>query len=203
MAPRKAYFELAAQPAMMTPYTPIEVSDSRYSRPASALDTTTVGDSGITAQAANAGISVITGASRNSDPVGLRRDDHFLHQQLEHVGERLADAGQQAEDAHAVRSAAQLHPADDLALPERQQRHAEDQRDGDHQDPHRGLPVVRQRRPGGVELVQHLRCPPLVVNERRAAFARALQRGRAAHHRVGLVHGHVGKPRRRCRPRRA
>src|SRR5690348_16692816 len=66
MAPRKAYFELAAQPAMMTPYTPMEVSDSRYSRPASACDTTTVGDSGITAQAAKAGTSAITGARRNS-----------------------------------------------------------------------------------------------------------------------------------------
>jgi hypothetical protein len=29
MAPRKAYFEFAAQPAMMMPYTPMEVSDSR------------------------------------------------------------------------------------------------------------------------------------------------------------------------------
>src|SRR5258708_6341688 len=65
MAPRNAYLELAAQPAMMTPYTPIEVSDSRYSRPASAFDTTTVGDSGITAQAANAGTSAMMGASRN------------------------------------------------------------------------------------------------------------------------------------------
>ena len=66
MAPRNAYFELDAQPAMMTPYTPIEVSDSRYSRPASTLATHDLGDSGITAQAANAGTSVITGASRNS-----------------------------------------------------------------------------------------------------------------------------------------
>ena len=41
IAPRKAYFEFVAQPAMMTPYTPIEVSDKRYSRPASALETTT------------------------------------------------------------------------------------------------------------------------------------------------------------------
>src|SRR5437660_1644819 len=47
IAPRKAYFEFEAQPAMMTPYTPIEVSDSRYSRPASALDSTSAGDSGI------------------------------------------------------------------------------------------------------------------------------------------------------------
>src|SRR5882757_8271040 len=65
MAPRKAYFELVAQPAMMTPYTPIEVSDNRYNSPASALETTTSGDNGITAQAANAGMSVIIGASRN------------------------------------------------------------------------------------------------------------------------------------------
>ena len=65
MAPRKAYLEFVAQPAMMTPYTPIEVSDNRYSSPASALETTTSGDSGITAQAANAGISAIIGASRN------------------------------------------------------------------------------------------------------------------------------------------
>src|SRR5947208_7723366 len=65
MAPRNAYLEFAAQPATMTPYTPMEVSDSRYSRPASAFDTTTVGDSGITAQAANAGTSATMGASRN------------------------------------------------------------------------------------------------------------------------------------------
>src|SRR5579862_3555530 len=65
MAPRNAYFELAAQPAMMTPYTPMDVSDSRYSSPALAFDTTTVGDRGITAQAAKAGMSVIIGARRN------------------------------------------------------------------------------------------------------------------------------------------
>src|ERR1700724_4545652 len=71
MAPRNAYFEFAAQPAMITPYTPIEVRDSRYSRPASACDTTTVGDSGITAQAANAGTSAIMGARRNSSLLAL------------------------------------------------------------------------------------------------------------------------------------
>src|SRR5882757_5061085 len=42
IAPRNAYFELAAQPAMMTPYTPIDVSDSRYNKPALAFDTTIV-----------------------------------------------------------------------------------------------------------------------------------------------------------------
>src|SRR5205823_7290049 len=73
MAPRNAYLEFAAQPATMTPYTPIEVSDSRYSRPASALDTTTVGDRGITAQAASAGTSAMMGASRNRN---LRSEEH-------------------------------------------------------------------------------------------------------------------------------
>src|SRR6185437_8854108 len=68
IAPRNAYFELEAHPAMITPYTPIEVSDSRYSSPASAWDTTTVGDTGMTAQAANATISPIMGARRNRKP---------------------------------------------------------------------------------------------------------------------------------------
>src|SRR5882672_750883 len=65
MAPRNAYFELAAQPAMMTPYTPIDDSDSRYNKPALAFDTTIVVDNGITAHAANAGINAIMGARRN------------------------------------------------------------------------------------------------------------------------------------------
>ncbi len=69
IAPRNAYFEFAAQPAMMIPYTPIELSDNRYNSPASALDTTTVGDTGTTAQAANAGIRAIIGASRNRNPL--------------------------------------------------------------------------------------------------------------------------------------
>src|SRR5581483_10835087 len=71
MAPRKAYFELAAQPAMMTPYTPMEVNESRYNSPASAFDTTTSGDNGITAQAAKAGINVIIGAMRNRNLFAL------------------------------------------------------------------------------------------------------------------------------------
>jgi hypothetical protein len=56
MAPRKAYFEFAAQPARMMPYTPIEVSASTYSSPASMFANTLSGDSGITAQMASAGI---------------------------------------------------------------------------------------------------------------------------------------------------
>ena len=46
------------------------------------------------------------------DPVGAGRDDGFLEQQLEAVGDRL----QQAERADHVRALAQLHGRDDLAL---------------------------------------------------------------------------------------
>ncbi len=66
MAPRKAYLEFDAQPARITPYTPTEVSDSTYSRPASTLAMEKPGTMGITAQVAKAGISVMAGASRNS-----------------------------------------------------------------------------------------------------------------------------------------
>ena len=66
MAPRKAYLEFEAQPARITPYTPTDVSDSTYSRPASTLAMAKPGTIGITAQVAKAGISVIAGASRNS-----------------------------------------------------------------------------------------------------------------------------------------
>ena len=66
MAPRKAYFEFEAQPARITPYTPTEVSDSTYSRPALTSAMTMFGSSGTTAQMAKAGISVIMGAMRNS-----------------------------------------------------------------------------------------------------------------------------------------
>ena len=127
MAPRKAYLEFEAQPARITPYTPTEVSDSTYSRPASTLAITRSGSIGITAQMAKAGISVITGASRNSTLLELAGIDHFLDQQLDDVGEGLKDARQDAEEAHAVWSLAHLHPADDLALPQRDERHAEDQ----------------------------------------------------------------------------
>src|SRR6185436_17174073 len=66
MAPRKAYLEFDAQPARITPYTPTEVSASTYSSPALTLAITRFGSSGITAQIANAGMSVIIGAIRNS-----------------------------------------------------------------------------------------------------------------------------------------
>src|SRR5690606_35989857 len=66
MAPSKAYLELDAQPATITPYTPSDVTAMMYSRPALTLESTSSGLKGITAQAASAGISVTTGASKNS-----------------------------------------------------------------------------------------------------------------------------------------
>ena len=48
----------------MIPYTPSEVIASRYSRPAFAFDSTTFASKGITAHAAKAGTSVISGARR-------------------------------------------------------------------------------------------------------------------------------------------
>ena len=130
MAPRNAYFEFDAQPAMITPYTPTDVSESRNSSPASMSAITSSGDSGITAHVANAGISTMAGAMRNRNLLAFAgRMTSF--KQLHHVRERLAHARQDAEDAHAVRALAQLHPADHLALPQRDERHAEDERDGD------------------------------------------------------------------------
>src|SRR5690606_8217578 len=62
-APRKAYLELDAQPATITPYTPMDVMAMTNSRPALISASTTSGPKGITAQAASAGINVTTGAS--------------------------------------------------------------------------------------------------------------------------------------------
>ena len=59
-----------------------------------------------------------------------RREDDFLDQQLERVGDRL----QQAHRADAVRARADLGPADGLAFPQRQVRDAEHQRHDDHDD---------------------------------------------------------------------
>ena len=69
---------------------------------------------------AKAGISVIMGAMRNSTLFASAGITTSLIEQLDDVGERLKDARQEAEDAaDAVRAPAQLHPADDLAFPQR------------------------------------------------------------------------------------
>src|SRR5512139_1974662 len=66
MAPRKAYLELDAQPAMITPYTPIEVIAITYSNPALILASTSVSVNGITAHAASAGAMARMGPRTNS-----------------------------------------------------------------------------------------------------------------------------------------
>src|SRR6185437_7953512 len=50
---------------------PVEVSASRYSSPALALEMTSRGESGITAQAANAGTRARIGATRNRNLLAL------------------------------------------------------------------------------------------------------------------------------------
>src|ERR1700675_2689976 len=64
-APRNAYFEFDAQPARMTPYTPVEVSASTYRSPALMFESTSVPVKGITAQAASAGPMESSGAMKN------------------------------------------------------------------------------------------------------------------------------------------
>jgi hypothetical protein len=65
MAPMNEYFEFEAQPAMMMPYTSIEVMASSSSRPALTFASAACGPNGITDQAARAGMMVMTGPIRN------------------------------------------------------------------------------------------------------------------------------------------
>ena len=70
--------------------------------------------------------------------VRLRRNDHFFQQQLEHVRERLRQSREEPEEGHAIRSAAQLHPADDLTLDQREERHRQNQHHRDDEGPDGG-----------------------------------------------------------------
>ncbi|MNT39033.1 hypothetical protein D3C72_1752500 [compost metagenome] len=63
--------ELPAQPATITPYTPIEVIAMMNNSDASILASTMVSVNGITAQAASAGMMDSTGATRNSPLLDL------------------------------------------------------------------------------------------------------------------------------------
>src|SRR6201985_1795860 len=64
IAPRNAYLEFDAQPARITPYTPIDEIAIAYSRPALMSPSTAPAWNGITAHTANAGTTTITGATR-------------------------------------------------------------------------------------------------------------------------------------------
>ena len=73
-APRNAYLELDAQPAMMMPYMPSEVIVRIYSSPALTLASAMPSSNGTTAHAASAGASAMTGATTNRnllDPLGM------------------------------------------------------------------------------------------------------------------------------------
>ena len=87
---------------------------------------------GITAHAASAGASASIGAMKNSErlaPVGTMIS-------LKISLKTSANGCSRPERPDAVRADAHLHPADDLALGERQVGDAEDQRHGDDDDLH-------------------------------------------------------------------
>ena len=94
------------------------------------LASATSGPNGTTAQAASAGMMVMTGPRKNRPLLAAVGTDDLLEDQLHRVGDRL----QQAERADAVRAEADLRPADGLALPQRQVGHAEHQRQHQRDD---------------------------------------------------------------------
>ena len=64
------------------------------------------------------------GRRQEQEPVRARRHHDLFQEHLDDVGERL----QHALPADAVRADADVHPGEDLALPVREVRDAEDQR---------------------------------------------------------------------------
>src|SRR5688572_20130939 len=66
MAPRNAYFEFDAQPAMMTAYTPSDEIANRYKTPTLMLLSTIPASNGITAQAISDSVKVSIGAITNT-----------------------------------------------------------------------------------------------------------------------------------------
>src|SRR5690349_13613627 len=74
MAPKNAYLEFDAHPAIMMPYMPIDVMAKIYNKPALILARTSSGENGMTAHAASAGMIVSMGAKINKSlfaPVGI------------------------------------------------------------------------------------------------------------------------------------
>src|SRR5690625_408319 len=69
--PNSAYLELEAQPASKIPYTLMALSATTSSRPASTSASTTPSANGMTDQAASAGISASSGASRYRNVLAL------------------------------------------------------------------------------------------------------------------------------------
>ena len=94
------------------------------------LASATSGPNGITAQAASAGMMVITGPRKNSGLVRRGGQDDLLEDQLHRIGDRR----QQAVRADAVRAGPDLRPADALALPQREVGDAAHQRQHQRDD---------------------------------------------------------------------
>ena len=85
---------------------------------------------GITAHAANAGASAISGARTNSNLLDFAGTRYSLNSSLN----TSANVCSQARRADAVRSHAHVHPAEHLALPPHVQRDGENHRHGDAQN---------------------------------------------------------------------
>ena len=84
----------------------------------------------MTAHAASAGAERQHRRDEEQVAARPRRDDDLLEDELEHIGEGL----QEPERPYPVGADANLHPADHLALGERQVGNAQDQRHGDDDD---------------------------------------------------------------------
>ena len=141
IAPMKAYFEFDAQPAMMMPYTSIEVIAISNSRPALTLASATSGPNGTTAQAASAGMMVMIGPMTNRLLFALVGMMISLNSSLS----ASAIGCSRPSGPDAVRADADLDPADQLALPQGQvgnqahqrQQHAQDLDQGPDERPDR------------------------------------------------------------------
>ena len=152
------------------------------------------------------------GSDEEQVAVRARRNDDFLEDQLEHVGEGL----QQPQRADAIGADAHLHPADDLALGQRQVGDAEDQRDRDGDDlgqrPHHRPGRPEEARDGLQQAVHQAGSttigPNMGPSVLVAGCARSDAHAAVRHARVGddlqhrlaaaLAHAHGGAVIRRC-----
>ena len=85
-----------------------------------------LGPNGITANPISAGTRARIGARAEQEFVGAGRNDVFLKEEFQPIGDRLQDTvGADFHRAHAI-----LHPAENFALGEGEDHH------GQHHDPH-------------------------------------------------------------------
>ena len=182
----------------MTPYTPIEVSASTYSRPASTFAITNVRPKRHhrpgRERRHQRRASARAGTARLFD---VRRDDDFLDQQLEHVGERLQQSPNGPTRFGPMRTCIQPMT---LRSHEREVRHGEDQRDQHDDDLDQHDDQELRATPGTTLPDRHAMCEQRVEHRYtatpRCARSRVRCNGaRAAHERVDRVHRHVERAR--------